>query len=436
MPFAVYASCGRVRSAGGKSTLLNNLTDSAIGSLGSGHRRAKPRRHGVRTLARTALVVSGTMAIAACQSVGLSSSVGPTRNAIVSAPTQQPDAGVRIINVTDGVARQLNVPEPQASFAEAIGDALPVGSTVGVGDTLEVTIWEAPPAVLFGAATLDTRVGSPIQGSRPSALPELMVGPSGQISVPFAGQIRAAGRTLQQIERDIVARLQGRAHLPQAIVRIARNVTATVTVVGDVETSTRMPLTPRGERLLDALAQAGGTSHPLDRMTVQITRGSTVRRMAVQDVIRDPRHNVVLQSDDVITALFQPFSFTALGAAGKNEEIRFEGMGITLSQALGRIGGLQDQRADPKGVFVFRWETPATLGTLVGDAIPGPDGRIPVIYRVDMNSPATYFAVQNFRMRDGDVVYVSNSPLADFQRFVNIIASSVLPVASVNNAIR
>ena len=38
-----------------------------------------------------------------------------------------------------------------------------------------------------------------------------------------------------------------------------------------------------------------------------------------------------------MTAFFQPYSFTVLGAAGKNDEIRFEGAGITLSQALGRM---------------------------------------------------------------------------------------------------
>jgi polysaccharide export outer membrane protein len=39
-------------------------------------------------------------------------------------------------------------------------------------------------------------------------------------------------------------------------------------------------------------------------------------------------------------------------------------------------------------------------------------------------------------MRDGDVMYVSNSRLSDLQRFVNIVASSILPVATVRNTIR
>jgi polysaccharide export outer membrane protein len=56
-----------------------------------------------------------------------------------------------------------------------------------------------------------------------------------------------------------------------------------------------------------------------------------------------------LHPDDVVTALYQPYSFTALGAVGRNAEIDFEGTGLTLTQALGRIGGLRDDRADIKG---------------------------------------------------------------------------------------
>jgi polysaccharide export outer membrane protein len=299
-----------------------------------------------------------------------------------------------------------------------------------VGDTLEVTIWEAAPAALFGTANLDSGIGSNVATSRPNTLPGIVVGPAGTITIPFAGQVPAAGRTLREIEQEIVRRLQGRAHLPQAMVRIAHNATANVTVLGDVKNPERVPLTPRGERVLDAIAEAGGTSAPIDRMTIEITRGGVVQRMAARDLVRDPRQNIILRSDDVVTALYQPYSFTVMGATGKNDEVRFEGIGLTLAQALGRMGGLQDMRADPRGVFLFRWEKPELLGSVAQGAQPNADGLIPVIYQVDLKQPATYLAAQHFRMRDGDVIYVSNSRVAELQRFVNIVSSSILPVAT------
>lgn len=370
--------------------------------------------------------------LSACQSVG------PNRGAVSKAAEQATIPGLRVIEVNDAVAAQTGARAADAKevFARDFSGATPIGTTVGVGDTLEVTIWEASPPALFGTTNLDPGTGASIAVSQANTLPGFQVGPSGTITVPFAGQVPAAGRTVHQIEQDIVRRLQGRAHLPQAIVRIARNVTSTVTVLGDVKQPTQVPLTPHGERVLDALSAAGGTAEPLDRMTVQLTRGDMVRRMAASDIVSDPRNNVILASGDVVTALFQPYSFTVLGAAGKNEEVRFEGTGITLSQALGRVGGLQNDRADPKGVFIFRWERPEMAGGAPAAAESDGAATVPVIYRVDMKQPETYLAAQKFRMRDGDVLYVSNSPVADLQRFVNIVASSILPFSTVRNIAR
>jgi polysaccharide export outer membrane protein len=343
--------------------------------------------------------------------------------------------GLRPVEITDALARRVNVEEIKGDFATRLGDATPIGTTVGVGDTLEVTIWEAAPAALFGTTNFDSGIGSSVQTSRPNTLPGILVGPSGTITIPFAGQVPAAGRTLRQIEVAIVSRLQGRAHLPQAMVRIARNATANVTVLGDVKTPQRIPLTPRGERLLDVIAEAGGTSQPLDRMTIEVTRGTIVQRMAARDVVRDPRQNIVMRSDDVVSALYQPYSFTVMGATGKNDEVRFEGIGLTLAQALGRIGGLQDDRADPRGVFLFRWEQPSLLGPMALGSQSGSNGLIPVIYQADMKQPATYFAAEHFRLRDGDVIYVSNSRTASLQRFLSLLSSSVLPVATARTIV-
>jgi polysaccharide export outer membrane protein len=370
-------------------------------------------------------------ALAGCQAAGLSTAVGPSRNNVLKSPANSTIPGMQVIPVTTPVAEILSKSDVQHRFSEELGNAQPVGTVVGVGDVLEVTIWEAPPALLFsGAAASSSRIGEEFQTSRPGTLPDLMVGPSGTVSIPFAGQVPAAGRTLRQIEQSIVSRLRGKANQPQVLVRLGRNATANVSVVGEVGESGRVPLTPKGERLLDVIASAGGTKQPIERVAVQVTRGNRSVIMPMRAVVEDPLQNIILQRDDVLTVIYQPYSFTVLGAAGKNEEVRFEQNGLTLSQALGRIGGLQDMRADPKGVFVFRLEPARRLRPINGNALPD-EQRVPVIYQVDLKNAETYFAAQRFVMRDGDVVYVSNSPAAEFQRFVNIIAGSVLPGLSV-----
>ncbi|HUD28697.1 MAG TPA: polysaccharide biosynthesis/export family protein [Novosphingobium sp.] len=379
----------------------------------------------VRLMASAGLLAS----LGACAAVPTS---GPsTRSVSAAEQSAVSGAGIKIIDVTDAVARGILASNRQALFSESLGEGRAIGSVVGKGDVLDIAIWEAPPAALFGAAGGNTQLTSSGSTARGTSLPEQMVDSDGKIVVPFAGRIQADGRTPQDIARDITGRLVGKAHQPQAIVRLVRNAAANVTVVGDVVGSARVPLTARGERVLDVLASAGGVKQPVGKMTIQITRDAQVASLPLDTVIRDPRQNVRLQPNDVMTVMFQPFSFTALGAVGKSEELPFEATGLTLAQALGRVAGLQDFRADVKGVFVFRLEDPAALSPEDrATAQMTPDGKVPVIYRINMKDPSTFFIAQSFPIRNKDVLYVSNAPLADVQKVLGAIFSTVLPVAT------
>jgi polysaccharide biosynthesis/export protein len=153
--------------------------------------------------------------------------------------------------------------------------------------------------------------------------------------------------------------------------------------------------------------------------------------LPLETIIQDPKQNVSLQSGDVITALFQPLSFTALGASGKNDEINFETQGISLAQALARSGGLIDSRSNPTGVFVFRLEkrsTEAAGGQGVDAATTTAQGLVPVVYRVDLKDPRSLFWIQSFPIRDKDVLYVSNAPVAELQKFLNLLFTLAYPV--------
>jgi polysaccharide export outer membrane protein len=383
---------------------------------------------------RLLLGIAFAVAVGGCSSFGGS---GPTRgNVMAAADKPLANATISVVPLTDDVARQLIAGDKAQRFSEIFHESEVSGALIGNGDVLEITLWEAPPAVLFGSTSLGSPSAAAVATSQQLSQPGQVVDANGRISVPFAGSIQAAGRTPAQIERDIVARLRGKAHQPQAAVRLVRNQATNVTVVGDVASSGRIPLTPKGERLLDALAAAGGAKNPVSKTVIQISRGDRVASMPLETVIRDPSQNVVVQPDDVVTVYYQPYSFTAMGATGNNNEIPFEATGVNLAQALGRVGGLRDDRADIRGVFLFRLEDPAKLGPQTpANARLTPDGRLPVIYRLDLKQPGSIFAAQSFPMRNGDVLYVSNAPLADLQKFMNMISSATFSVIGVANAV-
>jgi polysaccharide export outer membrane protein len=169
---------------------------------------------------------------------------------------------------------------------------------------------------------------------------------------------------------------------------------------------------------------------------VQVARGDRVAAQALEEIIRDPAQNIRVGRDDVITLHYQPYSFTALGATSRSGEIDFESTGLTLANALGRVGGLRDERANARGAFVFRFEDPAAVDPAVAAVSPRTaDGRIPIIYRVDLRNPATLFAAQHFPMRDEDILYVASAPISDLQRFVGILSSMAFTFIGLGEAI-
>jgi polysaccharide export outer membrane protein len=384
---------------------------------------------------RIPVLLALCLGLAGCSGFGAS---GPSAATISKAGERTvAQSAIRVVDLDEMVARQVSATSSLSSFSNSFESVRPVGSVLGPGDLVDVTIWEAPPAVLYGANSGELRTATAsTTTARSTTLPEQMIDGSGRLSIPFAGAVVAAGRTPREVEQIVAAQLIGKANQPQVIVRLVRNATANVTVVGEVTNSTRLPLSPKGERLLDAVAAAGGVRQPVGKTMIQVSRAGRVVAMPLEAVIKDPVQNIVLAADDVVTAYYQPFSFTALGAVNNNAEIPFEATGLTLAQALGRIGGLNDDRANARGVFIFRLENPSALGQRLPEgAALTPDGKIPVIYRVDLKNPASFFVAQGFPIRNRDVLYVSNAPVTDLQKFMNIVSSMAFSVVGVANAI-
>lgn len=387
----------------------------------------------------------GAFTLSGC---GVMSAGGPSVGAVKQAADSRDVDSVFLVTLDTAFANSLRSARNKPDFANILNGAKPVGTEIGFGDTLSITIWEAPPATLFGsigASSNRSPVGDSFSSSsgKATAFPDQIVNADGAISIPFAGQIPAVGLTTRQLETEIEQRLRGKAHLPQVMVSFSRNVNNAVTVVGEVQRSGVVSLSAKGERVLDAMALAGGTREPVNKITIQLARGTNTVSLPLETIIRDPQQNVTLAPGDIITAYFQPLSFTALGATGQNREVPFESTGMTLSQALGRIGGLDDQKANPAGAFIFRFEDPemlniahASKNTIYGKGrIKDEAGRVAVVYRINLRDPASFFAAQIFEIKDRDVIYVSSSAISDVQKFVNIISSSIFPILSLENTL-
>jgi polysaccharide export outer membrane protein len=378
---------------------------------------------------KAACLALSAIALAGCST--FLSSIGPSRREIEHSADTRALPPIQVIDVNEDVTQRLVAQRSRHLFSEVLSGRPDQLQPIGAGDYLVVSIWEATPATLFGGVQVNpTGIPTP---SLATTLPEQPVDGEGCITVPFAGRIPAAGKTLPDIAAEIKQRLSKKANQPEVLVLLTRNLSSTITVVGEVTTSTRVPLTAAHERLLDALAFAAGVKQPVSKTTIQLTRGQNVYALPLETIIQDPKQNVSLQPGDVITALYQPLSFTALGASGKNDEINFETQGISLAQALARSGGLIDSRSNPSGVFVFRLE-PRSAQVANGQADSQPTATtaaaalVPVVYRVDLKDPRSLFWIQSFPIKDKDVLYVSNAPAAELQKFLSLLFTFAYPV--------
>ena len=379
-----------------------------------------------RPMKESSLRLLTLLALVSLSGCGLSNS-GPSRSQILASDDSDRIEGIQVVDVNDRVVKKLTESNQTGKFADLFPSQGSNNYLIGPGDVIEITIWEAPPAMLFGGRN-STSIGATSTNS--VTLPEQMVAADGTISIPFVGRVTLQGQTTEEIEASIVKKLRGKANRPQALLRVIQNNTSSVTVVGEVENSTMMGLTAKGERLLDAIAAGGGVKKEVDRTAVQLSRRNVTSMMALGSVIRDPQHNILLAPGDVVTALYQPQTFSVLGMTGKNEEIPFEAQGISLAQALARSGGLNENLADASGVFVFRFEDTKTFNSFGGQTVSAANSTVPAVYNVDFKDPAAFFLTQNFPIQNHDVIYVATSEARQTEKFLRLLIMFTSPATT------
>jgi len=289
----------------------------------------------------------------------------------------------------------------------------PGGIRFGVGDVVGVTIFEATAGGLFIPAEAGVRPGNLV------SIPNQAVDINGNISVPYAGNIRARGRTPVEVQQAIVDALKNRAIEPQVIVTLIDQRTSLVSVLGDVGRSGRYPASAEGERILDIIARAGGPASPGSDEWVMLERAGRRALAPFRALVEVPANNVYVLPQDTIYLYREPQTFLAFGALGIQQQIPFGTWRISLAEAVARSGGLSDIQADPASVFLYRGETREIAAQLGIDVAKFEGPIVPVVYNLNLRDPAGYFLATTFEMRNKDVIYVSNAISVDQTKWMN-----------------
>ncbi|MFD6316501.1 polysaccharide export protein [Methylorubrum populi] len=379
----------------------------------------------MRALA-TALVIAS--AVSGCS---ILPAAGPTTSAIENGADVATAEGLfaryEIIDVTPAIVEALRT-RPLDSLLVTFGDNRPaLEPVIGVGDYVAVQVWEAGSGGLFSGPLVADRFSA---GSKSALIPEQVVGPDGGITVPYAGRIKVVGRRTQDVQALIETELAGKAIQPQVLVSVTKPVSQSATVTGEGAMGMRVPLSGRGDRLLDVIAQAGGVRTPVAETFVRLSRGNRTVTVPMSTVVANPRENIFVRPSDTLTLVRDPQTFLSVGALGSTTEVPFSADGLTLSQALARAAGLREAQADPAGVFVFRYEPSAVVRRLRPNSPLLASPQVPVVYRVNLRDAQGLFLTQSFRMRNRDLVYVSSSPFAELGKVLGVFSTVTAPVAA------
>jgi polysaccharide export outer membrane protein len=372
-----------------------------------------------------ALAVIGVLAsviVAGCSALP---TAGPTASDVKGQEVKDNLTRFDLVSIDDNVVTTLLALPAESFHVRFKKYGRPPQPKIGIGDSVVVSIWEAAGGGLFGASPTD-HVSA---GSRSVTIPEQIVARDGGISVPFADRVPAAGRLPVEVQKTIEQRLAEKAIEPQVIVTVTKSLSTSVTVAGEVVSGARVPLSLKGDRLLDLIAAAGGARSPVYETFVRLSRDGITATIPMEALVSDPAENIYAYPGDVLTLVRLPQSFTAFGATGTNMQVNFTAERMTLVEALAKAGGLQDQRSDPAGVFLFRFEPPDIVNALGRPQLQtGPDGSSPVVYQLDLSDAKSYFLAQRFAMHDKDIVYVANADFNELQKFFTLLNTLTGPI--------
>ncbi len=303
-------------------------------------------------------------------------------------------------------------------------------TTLGPGDVLSVTVIEQVSGGLFSGSSA-TAVE---HGANLVTLPDVQIDAQGMIALPYLGAVQAAGLTEQSLAALLADRLQSQTPNPNVMVRRTQDLSNTVLVAGAARAPGQVQLSPAGETLLEIIARAGGSVSPPSDTLVKVTRGGatrTVRLSALQD---RPGLNIHLQRGDTVTLEQSPRYYTVLGAASSEASLPLPGSGLTLAEVLGQAGGLDDLRADKKGVFVLRLESRAVLKALgVTPPASATGARVPTVYQFDLGSVDGIFAAQAYPVHAKDIVLIANASGVELGKAFRLFTGAAQPVATTAN---
>ena len=310
-----------------------------------------------------------------------------------------------VVLITPRLMRELAASQPPRVIPEFFLDRSSFDKDyryrVGPGDVLTVTVWDHPELTIPSGQFRDAKD----QGN--------IVHEDGTIFYPYVGKIVAAGKTPAELRDELAKKLGQYIEEPQVDVKVAVFNSQKFYLTGSVNAPGTYAITHIPLRLLEAINLAGGFKGEADIYGATLTRGDQNIEVPIYDILYegDLRANIVMEHGDVLhIAPDETRRVFVMGEVVRPQSVRMTQKPMTLTQILSQVGGIREDRADGRGIYVVRQSD-----------VP----EIVNVFQLDARQAYALSLADDFILNSRDIVYVSPSPISRWNRLITNLLPAI-----------